>query len=225
MISSSPLGLLADLEAARGFIRASLDSKSSATTVETLQARSTQLETSNANLKKLVADLTKQIERIESKVGTSGIPIPVAPAAKPTAKKEESDDDDFDLFSDDDEVDEKPKESMAQRLKRECAEKKCAEDAEKLKSKKSLKSNVILDIKPWDDETNMAEMEKEVRAINMDGLIWGSCELIEIGYGIKKLRMSTCITDDLVGLYDLEDNIAALEDYVQSVDTVSHNKI
>ena len=59
----------------------------------------------------------------------------------------------------------------------------------------------------------------------MEGLVWGSSKLVEIGFGIKKLQISTCIVDDLVGLYDLEDNVSALEDFVQSVDIASHNKI
>ncbi len=36
------------------------------------------------------------------------------------------------------------------------------------------KSNIILDVKPWDDETDMKEMEKQVRAIEADGLLWGA---------------------------------------------------
>lgn len=38
------------------------------------------------------------------------------------------------------------------------------------------KSIIILDVKPWDDETNMREMEKEVRKIETDGLLWGACK-------------------------------------------------
>ena len=38
------------------------------------------------------------------------------------------------------------------------------------------KSNIILDVKPWDDETDMAELEKCVRTIEMDGLLWGACK-------------------------------------------------
>ena len=37
------------------------------------------------------------------------------------------------------------------------------------------KSNIILDVKPWDDETDMAELEAQVRKITMDGLLWGAC--------------------------------------------------
>jgi len=33
-----------------------------------------------------------------------------------------------------------------------------------------------LDVKPWDDETDMKELEKQVRTINMDGLVWGACK-------------------------------------------------
>lgn len=36
------------------------------------------------------------------------------------------------------------------------------------------KSNVILDVKPWDDETDMTLMEAEVRKITADGLLWGA---------------------------------------------------
>lgn len=38
------------------------------------------------------------------------------------------------------------------------------------------KSNIILDVKPWDDETDMQEMEKLVRTIEADGLLWGACK-------------------------------------------------
>lgn len=38
------------------------------------------------------------------------------------------------------------------------------------------KSNIILDVKPWDDETDMKEMETEVRKIETKGLLWGACK-------------------------------------------------
>lgn len=38
------------------------------------------------------------------------------------------------------------------------------------------KSNIILDVKPWDDETDMEEMENAVRKIETDGLLWGACK-------------------------------------------------
>lgn len=69
-------------------------------------------------------------------------------------------------------------------------------------------------MKPWDDETDMAEMEKAVRSIEMDGLLWGTGKLVAIGYGIKKLQISCVVEDDKVGTDDLEDKITAFEDYV-----------
>ncbi len=53
----------------------------------------------------------------------------------------------------------------------EAAKKRGAEKA------KLTKSMIVLDVKPWDDTTDMAELEKEVRSIVKDGLLWGSCEL------------------------------------------------
>jgi len=38
------------------------------------------------------------------------------------------------------------------------------------------KSNIILDVKPWDDETDMSKLEECVRSIEMDGLLWGVCK-------------------------------------------------
>ena len=38
-------------------------------------------------------------------------------------------------------------------------------------------------MKPWDDETDLAEMERLVRGIEMDGLVWGGAKQIPIVYG------------------------------------------
>ena len=38
------------------------------------------------------------------------------------------------------------------------------------------KSNIILDVKPWEDTTDMKEMERLVRSIEADGLLWGACK-------------------------------------------------
>lgn len=32
-------------------------------------------------------------------------------------------------------------------------------------------------MKPWDDETDMKELEKAVREVATDGLLWGACKL------------------------------------------------
>lgn len=38
------------------------------------------------------------------------------------------------------------------------------------------KSSIVLDVKPWDDETDMKKLEQEVRSVIMDGLVWGACK-------------------------------------------------
>jgi translation elongation factor EF-1beta len=59
-------------------------------------------------------------------------------------------------------------------------EQRVAEYAEKKKNKAAVvaKSMVTLDVKPWDDETNMQEIEDHVRSIQMDGLVWGTCTCV-----------------------------------------------
>lgn len=39
------------------------------------------------------------------------------------------------------------------------------------------KSSVLLDVKPWDDETDMKKLEEAVRSVHMEGLFWGACML------------------------------------------------
>lgn len=50
--------------------------------------------------------------------------------------------------------------------------------AEKKSKKPAViaKSSIVLDVKPWDDETDMKKMESEVRTIAVDGLVWGACK-------------------------------------------------
>lgn len=96
------------------------------------------------------------------------------------------------------------------------------------KSKKTAiiaKSSIILDVKPWDDETDMADMEKQVRSIEMDGLLWGASKLVPVGYGIKKLQIICVIEDDKVSVDLLTEKIQEFNDFVQSVDIAAFNKI
>merc|ERR1712113_661481 len=143
-----------------------------------------------------------------------------APAA-PAAAAEE-DDSDVDLFASDDEVDEEAERIKAERVAAYEARKAAKEDK---KGKVIAKSNIILDIKPWDDETDMKALEDSVRSVSMDGLLWGTDKLVAVGYGIKKLQITCVVEDDKVGTDDLEDQIVAFEDHVQSMDIASFQKI
>jgi len=146
-----------------------------------------------------------------------------AGAASSAAAAEEEDDDDVDLFaSDDDEEDAEAERIKAERIAAYNARKSAKEEK---KGKVIAKSNIILDIKPWDDETPMDKLEESIRSISMDGLLWGTGKLVAIGYGIKKLQITCVIEDDKVMMDDLEDQITAFEDFVQSMDIVAFNKI
>lgn len=144
-------------------------------------------------------------------------------AAALAADDNEDEDDDVDLFGSDDEEDNAEAERIkAERIAAYNARKSAKEDK---KGKVVAKSNIILDIKPWDDETSMATLEECVRTITMDGLLWGTGKLVAIGYGIKKLQITCVVEDDKVSTDDLEEKICAFEDYVQSMDIVAFNKI
>ncbi|KAH9612737.1 hypothetical protein KSS87_020205, partial [Heliosperma pusillum] len=60
------------------------------------------------------------------------------------------------------------------------------------------KSSILLDVKPWEDETDMQKLEETVRSIKMEGLNWGASKLVAVGYGIKKMQIMMTIVDDLV---------------------------
>ncbi|KAF8928543.1 Translation elongation factor 1 beta [Haplosporangium gracile] len=140
-------------------------------------------------------------------------------ATKGAAAAAEEDDEDVDLFgSDDEEVDEEAEKIKQQRLA-EYAAKKAG------KPKTIAKSMCTLDVKPWDDETDMAALEAHVRAIEMDGLLWGQSKLVPIGYGIKKLQINCVIEDELVSLDVLEEKIMEGEDFIQSMDMAAMQKI
>lgn len=91
-----------------------------------------------------------------------------------------SNDTDLDLFGSDEEEDAEAAKVREERLKA-YAEKK---------SKKPVivaKSSIVLDVKPWGDDTDLQEMEKSVRSIEMDGLVWGACEYFFFLIYIKTL--------------------------------------
>ncbi|KAK8058404.1 elongation factor 1-beta [Apiospora phragmitis] len=139
------------------------------------------------------------------------------PAQAPTAA--EDDDDDVDLFASDDE--EEDPEAARVREERLAAyrEKKAA------KPKVAAKSVVILDVKPWDDETDMKALEASVRSIEKDGLLWGSSKLVPVGYGVSKLQINLVVEDEKISLVELQEEIEGFEDYVQSSDIDAMQKL
>ncbi|PTB75249.1 hypothetical protein M440DRAFT_1402789 [Trichoderma longibrachiatum ATCC 18648] len=93
------------------------------------------------------------------------------------------------------------------------------------KPKVAAKSVVTMDVKPWDDETDLVAMEAAVRAIEKDGLLWGASKLVPVGFGIKKLQINLVVEDEKVSTDELQEQIQELEDYVQSTDIVAMQKL
>ncbi|XP_059196678.1 eukaryotic translation elongation factor 1 delta b (guanine nucleotide exchange protein) isoform X2 [Centropristis striata] len=228
--------ILQDIARARENIQKSLaGSSSSAADQGEIVCRIKSLELENQSLHKVVEDLRAALSKLECRVSVlEKSPAVVTPAPTPTVPytngttiqqkssapvkdEEEDDDDDLDLFGSDDDDEE------ADKLKEE----RLKAYAEKKAKKPGLiaKSSILLDVKPWDDETDMAKLEECVRSVQADGLLWGTSKLVPVGYGIKKLQIACVVEDDKVGTDLLEEEITKFEDFVQSVDVAAFNKI
>ncbi|XP_052560904.1 elongation factor 1-delta isoform X3 [Tympanuchus pallidicinctus] len=242
--------ILRDIARARENIQKSLAGSASTSSGDQneLLSRISHLEVENQNLHNVVADLQKAIFKLESRLNaleksTSHQPSPVPPTQKvepfgvpskkvelpsaspakkaepAAAEEDDDDDDDINLFGSDDEEEDQEAAKVREERLRQYAEKKAK------KPGLIAKSSILLDVKPWDDETDMAKMEECVRSVQMDGLVWGASKLVPVGYGIKKLQIQCVVEDDKVGTDILEEEITKFEDYVQSVDIAAFNKI
>jgi len=194
-----------------------------------LQDDVAQLKTENQQLRKEVEEIRQILQKLvvggtSTNVSQATSQASAAKAVPQSPGKPEGDaDEDFDLFgsdgSDDDGETEQQKKVKEERL--------AAYAAKKAKKPGPIaKSSVILDVKPWDDETDLVELERLVRSIEMDGLLWGAGKLLPIGYGIKKLQIICVVEDDKVSVDDLIERIQdGFEEFVQSVDVAAFNKI
>lgn len=143
--------------------------------------------------------------------------LPTNPKDKPAA----DDDDMDDLFGSDEDEEEDPE--VVKEREARLAEYKKKKEAKG--PKPAAKSLVTLEVKPWDDETDLAELEQNVRAIEMDGLVWGASKLVAVGFGIKKLQINLVVEDEKVSLEDLQAQIEEDEDHVQSTDIAAMQKL
>jgi elongation factor 1-beta len=161
-----------------------------------------------------------------------------APAAKAGgAKAKKADDEDMDLFGDDDDVNsdgenaEEAAATVARRQRMEAARKlKADADAKKgavvKKEKPAEKSLIVLEVKPWEADTDLKMVWQEIIKKEQEGLRWGdSYKLEPVAYGIMKLVMTVTIEDAKVLLDDITEHIEGLEEWVQSCNVASMNKV
>lgn len=71
----------------------------------------------------------------------------------------------------------------------------------------------------------MNALEAAVRAIEKDGLLWGQSKRVPVGFGILKLQINLVIEDEKISTSDLQEEIEAFEDYVQSTDIAAMQKL
>ncbi|XP_068381605.1 elongation factor 1-delta isoform X1 [Eschrichtius robustus] len=201
-----------------------------------LVIRIASLEVENQSLRGVVQDLQQAVSKLEARLSALEKSSPAhratapqtqhvspmrqvePPARKVATATEDDEDDDIDLFGSDEEGDKEAAQLREERL-RQYAERKAKKPAP------VAKSSILLDVKPWDDETDMAQLEACVRSVQLDGLTWGGSKLMPVGYGIHKLQIQCVVEDDKVGTDLLEEEITKFEEHVQSVDIAAFNKI
>ncbi|KAI1082786.1 hypothetical protein F5B20DRAFT_530348 [Whalleya microplaca] len=154
-----------------------------------------------------------------SKAYTTYGPEETAATLNPAKAPDAAEDDDVDLFGSDDE--EEDAEAARVREERLAAYKAKKES----KPKPAAKSVVTMDIKPWDDETDMVALESAVRAIEKDGLVWGRSQLVPVGFGIKKLQINLVVEDEKISVTELQEEVEGIEEYVQSSDVAAMQKL
>ena len=185
---------------------------------EELVKKISTLENKNRGIKKVTDDIRKLVIQLETRV--SNLEKGGNTGAKAASQKEEEDED-VDLFGSDseDEDAKAEKERITQERLKAYHEKKSKKPA------LIAKTSVLLDIKPWDDETDMGEMLKCAKSISKEGLVWGASKLVPVGYGINKLQLMCVVEDEKVSIDELCEEIAEFEDFVQSVDVAAMSKI
>ena len=88
------------------------------------------------------------------------------------------------------------------------------------------KSLIVWEVKPYEAETDLDELAKQILAIEMDGLQWKTEYKKEpVAYGVFKIVIGAVVEDEKVSSDDVQEKIEALEELVQSVDIVCFNKL
>merc|ERR1712156_1050255 len=174
------------------------DSNNSIQDVNSMLDRVVKLEQENNEIKAQLQAALARLDQLEA-AGKSAAPAaPVAavcPAKKEEPKKEESEDDDDEA------------KAAAEALKAKRVAEYNARKAEKAAKKVvvAAKSMITLDVKPFDDETDLDALAAKIKSeIAMDGLVWGQKhEKKPLAFGIFKLVITAVVEDEKVSTDDL----------------------
>ncbi|CAN0034686.1 unnamed protein product [Phaeothamnion confervicola] len=165
-----------------------------------------------------------------AKAAVPASPKKAAPAPKAASPKKgkapppKADEDEVDdLFGDDEEeaalaVPKAKEPTMKEKME--------AAKAAKTKDKKVERSQIVLEVKPWEAEADLVGLFNKIVAVKIDGLVWGEAyKLVPVAFGVKKLVISCVVEDEKVGVEDITDAIEQFEDDVQSVDMATMNRL
>lgn len=86
------------------------------------------------------------------------------------------------------------------------------------------KSTLVLEVMPASDEVNLDDLEKKIREVAMDGLLWGKSQRKEACFGLFALQIGAVVTDD-VDVQGLEDELSSWEDWISSEKIIAFQKI
>jgi len=229
--SSLPGSIAAEIAKTRQHIKESLacvDNADAMVGNEDLIQKVSKLEIENNDLKNITHDLKSLVLKLEGRIiqleKRNTPPASSVPSTGKVSKVEAVDDDedeDVDLFGSDSE----DEESKAEKERVTAERLKAYHEKKSKKPALIAKTSVLLDIKPWDDETDMNEMLNAAKSIEKEGLVWGASKLVPVGYGINKLQLMCVVEDEKVSIDELCEQIAEFEEYVQSVDVAAMSKI
>jgi elongation factor 1-beta len=135
--------------------------------------------------------------------------------------KAADEDDDVDIFGEETEEDVEAAKALQAKIDAE----KAAKKAGKGKGERSL---IVLDIKPFDAETDLQALAKSIKTIEHEGIQnWGLEHKLEpMAFGVCKLVISVVVYDDLMDVDTLSDMINEKhEDDVQSIDVNAMSKV
>merc|ERR1712071_94972 len=196
------------------------DSSNAIGDINGMLERVLKLEQENNDIKSQLKAALARLDQLEKGGAAPAAATPAKAAAKPEESDDDDDDDDDDMDffgSDDDEVDEAAEALKAKRIAEKAATKGVV----------AAKSMITIDVKPFDDETDLEVLAKKIYStIQMDGLVWGAQhKLVPLAFGIKKLVITAIVEDLKVSPDDLTERIEEFEDEVQSTDIAAFNKL
>ena len=137
-------------------------------------------------------------------------------------EKKEEEEEEEDLFGDDDDdEDDEAAAAMEAKIRAEAEKKK----AEKEANKKVEKSLMVINVKPYDEETDLKALFKKIQETEVKGCKWSeTCNILPLAYGISYIQLSCVIEDDVCCEDDVIEAITQFEDEVQSTEVASFNK-